>query len=62
MEKLLSEMEEENLAFLTLEVRESNLKARKLYEKFGFKIVGERKNYYDNNETAILYVRYFQNF
>lgn len=62
MEKLLSEMEEENLTFLTLEVRESNLKARKLYEKFGFKIVGERKNYYDNNETAILYVRYFQNF
>ena len=58
MEKLVSEIEKENLSFLTLEVRESNVRARKLYEKFGFKIVGERKNYYDNNETAILYVRY----
>lgn len=29
-----------------LEVRESNLAAIKLYEKFGFKNIGQRKNYY----------------
>ena len=39
----------------TLEVRESNINAIKLYEKKGFMVVGERKNYYsDNHETAIL--------
>lgn len=38
-----------------LEVRESNKKARAFYEKQGFVSYGERKNYYANNETAILY-------
>ena len=40
---------------ITLEVRESNTSAINLYVKEGFKVVGERKNYYsDNRETAIL--------
>ncbi len=40
---------------ITLEVRESNKKAINLYNKKGFRVVGERKNYYsDNRETAIL--------
>lgn len=39
-----------------LEVRRSNAPAIDLYEKFGFIKVGERKNYYpDNNEDALLY-------
>jgi len=39
----------------TLEVRASNLFAQKLYEKFGYQIVGLRPRYYhDNNEDAIL--------
>jgi ribosomal-protein-alanine N-acetyltransferase len=46
---------EQNLAFLTLEVREGNLPARKLYEKHGFRVVGRRKNYYNQpKEDAIL--------
>jgi ribosomal-protein-alanine N-acetyltransferase len=45
----------QNLAFLTLEVREGNLPARKLYEKHGFQVVGRRKNYYDKpREDALL--------
>ena len=37
----------------TLEVRESNLAARRLYEKYGFVRVAARKGYYaDNNENA----------
>lgn len=32
---------------LTLEVRESNLAAIKLYEKFGFKEIGRRRGYYN---------------
>lgn len=44
-----------NLAFLTLEVRESNEAAIGLYKKLGFAEVGRRKNYYsDIHEDAIL--------
>lgn len=39
----------------TLEVRLSNLAARRLYEKFGFRPVGIRPRYYtDNNEDALI--------
>ena len=39
----------------TLEVRLSNLPARKLYEKFGFRPVGIRPRYYsDNGEDALI--------
>lgn len=44
-----------DLSFLTLEVRESNAAARRLYEKHGFSDVGLRKNYYAfPKENAIL--------
>ena len=40
---------------LTLEVRLSNLSARRLYEKYGFRPVGLRPRYYsDNNEDALI--------
>ena len=39
-----------------LEVRRSNTAARALYEKLGFSLVGERRNYYKNpTEDACLY-------
>jgi ribosomal-protein-alanine N-acetyltransferase len=39
----------------TLEVREGNQVARRLYRRFNFKIVGRRLNYYqDNHEDALL--------
>jgi [ribosomal protein S18]-alanine N-acetyltransferase len=39
----------------TLEVRLSNLPARKLYERFGFRPVGLRPRYYsDNGEDALI--------
>jgi [ribosomal protein S18]-alanine N-acetyltransferase len=38
-----------------LEVRESNLSAQHLYEKFGYKPLGRRKDYYaDTHEDAIV--------
>lgn len=40
---------------VTLEVRESNLPAIRLYEKFGFKITGRRGGYYHSpDEDAVL--------
>nr|WP_067725004.1 ribosomal protein S18-alanine N-acetyltransferase [Oceanobacillus damuensis] len=40
---------------LSLEVRESNIPAQRLYRKFGFVPGGVRKNYYtDNQEDAIV--------
>ena len=39
----------------TLEVRLSNVPARRLYEKYGFRPVGVRPRYYsDNNEDALI--------
>ena len=44
-----------NLAFVTLEVRETNNAAIQLYMKHGFAQVGRRKNYYQElKEDAIL--------
>jgi ribosomal-protein-alanine N-acetyltransferase len=41
-----------------LEVRESNLAARKLYESLGFRVIGTRNQYYANPaETAIVMKR-----
>jgi [ribosomal protein S18]-alanine N-acetyltransferase len=45
---------------ILLEVRESNLPARRLYEKHGFREVGRRRVYYrDPVEDAILYALRF---
>lgn len=41
--------------YITLEVRVSNIPAISLYEKFGFKSLGVRKGYYqNNNEDALI--------
>ena len=47
-----------NLAFLTLEVRKSNLPAIALYEKFGFQQAGLRPGYYQRpREDAVIMTR-----
>jgi ribosomal-protein-alanine N-acetyltransferase len=39
----------------TLEVREGNLVAQRLYQKFGFRLEGRRRRYYqDNGEDALI--------
>jgi [ribosomal protein S18]-alanine N-acetyltransferase len=46
---------DEDLPALTLEVRVSNQDAQQLYEKWGFRSTGIRKNYYsDNREDAVI--------
>ena len=52
--------EKSNITSLTLEVRESNVKAINLYKKFGLKEVAVRKAYYNNGENALLMERKFE--
>ena len=48
------------LAFLTLEVRPSNTAAIALYQGFGFREVGRRRNYYDlPKEDALILTKYY---
>ena len=48
------------LAFLTLEVRASNVPAMALYEGLGFRDVGRRKNYYEHpREDAVIMTKEF---
>ena len=56
LESFINYCRDSGLTIINLEVRSSNMVAVGLYEKFGFKKVGERRNYYpDNNEDAMLY-------
>ena len=49
------------LAFVTLEVRQSNLAAIRLYDKHGFLPVGRRKNYYERpREDAVLMTKFLK--
>lgn len=43
-----------NVSNITLEVNINNLKAIKLYEKYGFKKVSIRKNYYDGEDAMLM--------
>jgi ribosomal-protein-alanine N-acetyltransferase len=55
MQHLIDEAVRGGRGSVTLEVRESNLPARRLYESFGFQVVGRRKEYYqDNREDAVV--------
>lgn len=45
----------DKIKFMTLEVRKSNERAKRVYESFGFKSLGLRKKYYqDNGEDALI--------
>ena len=43
-----------NCKKIHLEVNENNVIARKLYKKFGFDVVGCRKNYYSNGNDVLM--------
>ncbi len=57
---LIDKALQNDMCFITLEVRESNTPAIRLYEKAGFKNVGTRPNFYtDPIEDAIIMTKYF---
>ncbi|MGN1352333.1 MAG: hypothetical protein ACI4VE_06175 [Clostridia bacterium] len=45
---------------LTLEVNENNYIAKELYLKYGFKILGTRKKYYNNKDNALIMTLFFR--
>ncbi|MEG1989518.1 MAG: ribosomal protein S18-alanine N-acetyltransferase [Clostridia bacterium] len=56
LEKLIYHSKNMNIDKIFLEVRQSNIPAQKLYEKYNFKQISVRKNYYqNNNEDALIY-------
>ncbi|MBR3293065.1 MAG: ribosomal protein S18-alanine N-acetyltransferase [Oscillospiraceae bacterium] len=58
LESLLQRVKAMGLAFVTLEVRATNMPAIALYEQFGFSVVGRRKNYYSApTEDALIMTR-----
>ena len=57
---LIDDLQKTPCSLATLEVRESNIAARMLYEKFGFKNLGIRKDFYSRpKENACIYTLYF---
>ena len=58
--KLYYEVEKISKGIISLEVRESNLKAINFYINKGFHKVAIRKNYYSNGDDAILMVKRFE--
>lgn len=57
---LINEQLKNKMDFITLEVRESNIPAIRLYEKAGFKNMGIRPKFYSNpTENAIIMTKFF---
>ena len=55
LKRIIDDCYENKAKYITLEVRVSNTPAINLYEKFGFKSLGTRKGYYqNNNEDALI--------
>ena len=60
IEHLLMYEKSNNISKIFLEVRENNISARKLYEKTGFLVYGQRNDYYTNpTENAVLMIKTF---
>lgn len=52
---MLDSCYDDKIKYMTLEVRISNERAKKVYDNFGFKSLGVRKKYYqDNGEDALI--------
>jgi ribosomal-protein-alanine N-acetyltransferase len=59
LETMLADIQNRNIRGITLEVREDNLTAIRLYKGFGFQKKGRRKNYYQKEKkSAIIMWKY----
>lgn len=53
MDKMIKNIKRENVRFVTLEVRKSNVKAIELYKRYGFYVETIKKQYYQDLEDAL---------
>lgn len=61
LEKVIETAKENDLSFVTLEVRESNTSAINLYKSFGFSKQGVRKNFYRNpQENGLILTKFLK--
>lgn len=60
LEKLITVSKLECATLITLEVNEFNTNAIKFYEKYNFKKLGLRKNYYGQNKNALIMTLYIK--
>lgn len=60
LKKLITVSNLECATLITLEVNELNTNAINLYEKFNFKKLGLRKNYYGQNRNALIMTLYLK--
>ena len=61
VQALCNYAKENEMTVLTLEVRPSNTAAIQLYEGFGFRQEGERKNFYNNpTENGLIMTKHFE--
>ncbi len=58
---ITEQAKEKGLKKIFLEVRKSNLKAQKFYEKFNFRYAYTRKSYYEDGEDALVYEKRINN-
>ena len=54
LERLLDMFKDNDKKIIHLEVRKTNKVALKLYQNFGFRIIGEKENYYSIGEDAFI--------
>jgi [ribosomal protein S18]-alanine N-acetyltransferase len=54
VQRVLDDFRASGAAFVSLEVRVSNVAAICLYRQMGFAEVGRRKRYYENGEDALM--------
>jgi ribosomal-protein-alanine N-acetyltransferase len=54
VQRVMDDCRASGAAFVSLEVRVSNIAAINLYRQLGFAAVGQRKRYYENGEDALM--------
>lgn len=59
LEFLIVKAKEKNKICITLEVRDDNIPAILLYEKFNFEKIGIRKKYYNSENDAVIMTKTF---
>lgn len=61
LEYILKIANENNIVNITLEVRENNIKAISLYQKYGFKKIILKEKYYSNGDNAVYMMKGISN-